>query len=237
MQDNWPYILQQILKYEGGYVNDRRDLGGETNMGITKATAKANGYTGSMHTIPLSVVSDIYRYKFWTTGYYNGATLPSGLDLSTVDFGVNSGPARAGKYLKLALQVDTIAAIKALNKYRLGFLQSIRSWATFKSGWSKRVASVEALSVKLALGAQGKAPAEVSHGLQKEETLAKSERTKAVVKSTGAGSTEAVTQTHSWDWSHLLLIAGEVAIAALVVYFAYQIYIHHQRAQAYKAVA
>ena len=29
-------IIKVTLKHEGGYVNDPKDLGGETNMGITK---------------------------------------------------------------------------------------------------------------------------------------------------------------------------------------------------------
>lgn len=236
MEANWlPIILPEILRSEGGWVNNSKDPGGETNYGITKATARANGYTGSMHTIPLTVVSTIYHSKFWHTPYYDGATLASGLDLSTVDFGVNSGPARAGKYLKLSIQADTVAAIKTLNRYRLGFLQGLRTWATFRKGWAPRVARVEALSVKMALKVTG---APVSTSLTIEATKAKTERTKAVVKTTGAGGSDvAINHASGWDWTHLLLIAGEVALAALTVYFIYYIYIHHQRAQAYTAQA
>lgn len=28
--------LEKVLKHEGGYVNDKNDLGGETNLGVTK---------------------------------------------------------------------------------------------------------------------------------------------------------------------------------------------------------
>ena len=38
MKDNWTECLAQILKAEGGYVDDPRDNGGATNMGVTKKT-------------------------------------------------------------------------------------------------------------------------------------------------------------------------------------------------------
>ncbi len=37
-------LLPIIVKWEGGYVNDKTDHGGSTNMGITLATWKAVGY-------------------------------------------------------------------------------------------------------------------------------------------------------------------------------------------------
>lgn len=242
MESNWlPVVLPEILRSEGGYVNNPKDPGGETNMGITKATARANGYTGPMRQIPLSVVSSIYYKKFWNTPYYRGSDMFSGVDLSVVDFGVNSGPSRAGRYYKAALKPnDPVATIKALNKARLGFLRGLGTWATFGGGWGRRVATTEAKSVKMALAAQGKAPGEVSKGLDKEATSARGERTGAVVKGTGSAGTEVATQTNGaegWDWSHILWVGAEVALAIAVVYFAYQIYIHHQRTQAYTAEA
>ena len=41
-------IFNRLIGHEGGYVNDTRDPGGETNWGITKRTAQANGYQGNM---------------------------------------------------------------------------------------------------------------------------------------------------------------------------------------------
>lgn len=34
-------IINEIIRVEGGYVNDPRDSGGETNFGITVAVARA----------------------------------------------------------------------------------------------------------------------------------------------------------------------------------------------------
>lgn len=37
-------LIPFIFKWEGGYVNDKDDKGGPTNMGVTIATWKAHGY-------------------------------------------------------------------------------------------------------------------------------------------------------------------------------------------------
>ena len=41
-------IVTALFAVEGGYVNDPRDPGGETNHGITKAVAVDAGYLGAM---------------------------------------------------------------------------------------------------------------------------------------------------------------------------------------------
>ena len=46
-------IIDGVIAREGGYVNDPRDAGGETNWGITKAVARANGWAGPMRQLSL----------------------------------------------------------------------------------------------------------------------------------------------------------------------------------------
>lgn len=48
MSDEFNRFINRVLSHEGGYVNHPKDPGGETNWGITKRTAMANGFNGSM---------------------------------------------------------------------------------------------------------------------------------------------------------------------------------------------
>lgn len=243
MQSNYAACLKQILKYEGGYVNNPNDPGGETNYGVTKATAKAHGYTGPMRTIPMSVVEGIYAKSFWNTPSYKGDTLDAGVDLAVFDFGVNSGPSRAGKYLKAAVGGSAVDTVKKLCAARLGFMKSLRTWATFGGGWSKRVASVEAIGVKMALEAQGKKPDEVKKDLQDEQKKAQDTRNTSGTIGAGTGSGGATQAPNvpadpsAFDWHTLLYVGIGVAVVAVVIYCAVSVYNNHQRAAAYAQAA
>ena len=57
-------ILEHVLANEGGYVDDPRDAGGETMLGITKAVARANGYAGPMRDLTRAKALDIYRGQY-----------------------------------------------------------------------------------------------------------------------------------------------------------------------------
>jgi lysozyme family protein len=41
MRDNFNKCLDMLLKHEGGYVDHPQDPGGQTNLGVTKATYDA----------------------------------------------------------------------------------------------------------------------------------------------------------------------------------------------------
>lgn len=97
-------IISEILKAEGGYVNDPNDSGGETMYGITVAVARANGYTGSMKDLPLHKARDIYYQKYVVTpGFHKIHELNAAIAAEVVDTGVNMGPVVAGKFLQRSL--------------------------------------------------------------------------------------------------------------------------------------
>ena len=53
--------LDELIKREGGYVNNPADRGGATKYGITEAVARTNGFKGNMRDLPLDVAKAIYK--------------------------------------------------------------------------------------------------------------------------------------------------------------------------------
>jgi len=101
-------ILTDVLRNEGGYVNDPRDAGGETMYGITKAVARANGYGGAMADLPLARALEIYRGQYVIKpGFGLVANSSPAIAAELVDTGVNMGPAVAGRFLQRALNLLT----------------------------------------------------------------------------------------------------------------------------------
>jgi len=94
-------IVNATVKAEGGYVNDPSDKGGETNFGITLATARANGYKGAMIDLPLQTAKDIYLNEYLIKPGFS--TFPSEVAAELFDTGVNMGPATATKFLQRAV--------------------------------------------------------------------------------------------------------------------------------------
>ncbi|KFG68717.1 glycoside hydrolase family 108 protein [Microvirga sp. BSC39] len=160
--------LSLVLRHEGGYVDHPRDPGGATNLGVTIGTLSA--YLGRQATktevksLTVPAVTPIYRRNYWDK--VRADDLPCGVDYCVFDAAVNSGPARAAKWLQRAVCVDadgvvgsqTLKAIKALQASviinricddRLDFLRGLPTWGTFGKGWSKRVEGVrkEALAM------------------------------------------------------------------------------------------
>ena len=157
MQENFSECLDIILKHEGGFVNHPEDPGGATNLGITKRTLEE--FLGKEVTIdlvknlPKETAARIYKEKYWDS--IKGDALPSGVDLSLFDWGVNSGPSKAAKCLQKLLDVnvdgiigsqtltvldswDLEIILEDLHKERKKFYQSLRTFQTFGKGWLRR---------------------------------------------------------------------------------------------------
>ena len=102
-------IIDDILRVEGGYVNDPADSGGATNFGITEDVARAFGYTGDMRDLTRDQAFDIYARRYWDAVRGDDlAALSPAVAFEVVDTGVNMGPARAVSFLQRALTVFNV---------------------------------------------------------------------------------------------------------------------------------
>lgn len=97
-------IIEDVLANEGGYVNDPRDAGGETNFGITIATARANGFTGPMKAMARDFARGVYMKQYVEApGFDKIAAISPPIGAELVDTGVNMGPKVAAQFLQRAL--------------------------------------------------------------------------------------------------------------------------------------
>lgn len=122
--------LDQLLKSEGGYVNDPNDPGGETNLGISK---RAYPDLDIASLTPESV-APIYKRDYWDK--IDGDLLTSPLNYIAFDCAVNQGVSAAKSILATTV-VPTRFVQTRLDRYR----QS-KHWGTFGAGWASRLVDV-----------------------------------------------------------------------------------------------
>lgn len=169
MKDNFNTCLDLVLKSEGGFVNNPADPGGATNFGVTKKVweewVKHPVSVDDMKALKVEDVRPLYKAQYWDR--VRGDDLPAGVDYCIMDVAVNSGTARAAKFLQASLGLAsdgvigpaTLAAVKDANPRelvtdicdrRLAFLQALPTWNTFGKGWGRRVQEVEAKAFQMA---------------------------------------------------------------------------------------
>lgn len=158
MADNFQASLKMVLKHEGGFVDHPKDPGGATNKGVTRQTyesflGRPLESVNELIEIPDEHIQEIYRIRYWDK--VKGDDLPSGLDFSVFDWGVNSGPSRSAKFLQGLVGVTQDGAIgprslEAISQHdpkdlivemaakREGFYRSLSTFDTFGKGWLRR---------------------------------------------------------------------------------------------------
>lgn len=232
---NYAKCLTSTLEFEGGWSNHPADPGGATMRGVIQTVY--NDYRDSkgrarqtVRNISEAELQEIYKTRYWDKVY--GDALPAGVDLATFDFGVNSGPARANQY-RNRLGADTAVNIaKRLCQARLAFVRALRTFSVFGKGWTRRIVTIEARSVKMALEAERLPPAEVRRELEKEATAANRRSKQQGGGAVGSGGgTYALSAA---DWTGIVVIAVGVAVVGILIY---RSYINRQRAKAYAEVA
>jgi len=172
MQNNFKNCLELVLKSEGGWVNNPKDPGGETNLGVTKKVWEewVGHEVKTMQGLTPEDVAPMYQAKFWMSCYAN--QLPVGIDYMAFDMAVNGGPGRSVKLLQECLgcvpdgtigprtmqlidQKKPEDIVEAFSQRKIDFYKSLATFATFGKGWLKRVEDVKQNALKMIGEANG----------------------------------------------------------------------------------
>lgn len=168
MENNFDKSLLLVLKHEGNFVNDPRDPGGCTNLGVTQRVWEEwIGHPVNetiMRGLTPERVGPLYKRKYWDLAFCND--LPIGLDFMVFDASVNMGVGRAVKLfeeclgmvqtgtlgknvLNLLQAVDHKDVAKRYTGEKKVFYESLKTFPTFGHGWLKRCDEVynEALTM------------------------------------------------------------------------------------------
>ncbi len=151
-------IIEQVLEHEGGYVNDPKDLGGETKYGITKRFYPDT----DIKNLTIEQAKEIYKKDYWDKNKVE--SLPQNLWHIYFDMCVNMGKRTAVKVLQRAavnrgknIDVDgglgpmTIGALKGVEldrvrafrvKYYVDLITARPEQEKFFLGWFRRATEV-----------------------------------------------------------------------------------------------
>ena len=155
---NFDEIIEQVLEHEGGYVNDPKDLGGETKYGITKRFYP----DVDIKNLTIEQATEIYKKDYWDKNKVE--SLPQNLWHIYFDMCVNMGKRTAVKVLQRAavnkgrdIEVDgglgpmTIGALKGVEldrvrafrvKYYVDLITARPEQEKFYLGWFRRATEV-----------------------------------------------------------------------------------------------
>lgn len=97
-------IIAGTIAVEGGYVNNKADPGGETNLGITKRVAVQSGYNGPMRTLPREVAENIYYEQYMVApGYEPLIDRDAAVTEELFDTTVNMGAQRPSRWFQQSI--------------------------------------------------------------------------------------------------------------------------------------
>jgi lysozyme family protein len=144
--------FERLIGHEGGYVNDKRDPGGETKYGISKRSYPGEDIAG----MTLERAREIYLRDYW--GPAGCDAVPAAVKFDLFDMAVNAGVRAAVRCLQHAageeadgvLGPRTLQAAQSMppdrlmarfNGVRLEHLASLPTWPAFGRGWARRIAA------------------------------------------------------------------------------------------------
>lgn len=143
--------FEKLMGHEGGYVNNAKDPGGETNWGISKRSYPQI----DIKNLSREGAKAIYKTDYWDRAQCD--RLPPTLAYLLFDCAVNSGIGQAVRFLQRAVGVAddgqigplTLAAVQRLDQeslcakflgQRLDFMTRLSTWDVFGKGWARRIA-------------------------------------------------------------------------------------------------
>lgn len=163
--------LEHLLKHEGGFSSDSRDLGNAngtcTNLGVTQRVWEEWVGRGSsekeMRSLTPADVAPLYKRKYWDR--IKGDDLPSGVSYCVFDAAVNSGTGRAAKWLQeaagavpdgaigpktldMVYEANPADLINRMCDIRQSFLEGLGTFQTFGKGWTRRVSEVRKIALE-----------------------------------------------------------------------------------------
>ena len=158
MKNTFNEIIETVLEHEGGYVNDPKDLGGETKYGITKRFYP----DVDIKNLTIEQATEIYKKDYWDKNRVE--SLPQNLWHIYFDMCVNMGKRTAVKVLQRAavnrgrnIEVDgglgpmTIKALKGVEidrvrayrvKFYVDLITAKPEQEKFFLGWFRRATEV-----------------------------------------------------------------------------------------------
>lgn len=150
------HAVEVILENEGGYINDERDPGGETNMGISK-----KAYPDlDIKNLTREQAIQIYFKDYWKP--IKADFMDRGIALQLFDMAVNAGVSQASKLIQRIVGVKDDGVIgpitlRAINNYngdinmeyliaRVNYYSSLDNVKIFGAGWVNRAVKVYQLT-------------------------------------------------------------------------------------------
>lgn len=137
--------LKFVLKWEGGFSDNKNDYGGRTNKGITQNTynawLKSKGLASKdVKNITDSEVEQIYYNNYWLKAGCNNMT--EKFAIVCFDTAVNMGVSRVSEFLRAAeyKYVDSFLLARALKYNEFAKVSSQRG---FLHGWLNRLADLK----------------------------------------------------------------------------------------------
>ena len=171
MRENFNKCLEMVLEHEGGYVNNKNDRGGMTNLGVTRRVYEdwvdRPVSEQEMRDLTPEDVAPIYRKNYADRIHFD--SLPSGLDWACLDWAINSGASRPAKAiqravgatadgvigpktLQLVAEKDPEFIIDYVYTVRQSFYESLDDYKHFGRGWSRRNKETLHQAMKMAKG-------------------------------------------------------------------------------------